>query len=539
MAPAISMALTGTGAAATSGNHLAVGETATFHASVILPSGRSQALRLDAAVPAGLSLVSETITYATPGTTGLWVGETSGSGFNLGTISSGSPVRVEYDIVARATAPANGSVQAVVSASDPAGGGGRVSAAQGTPVVALAPALSVQVNGPGQVQAGQSATYTVRLSNAAGAASAYGVTLADVLGAGLTLVPGTVQASGPAAGATVSSGSGSTLAVTTTRLDPGESLVLTLQAQGIGSMGAVLQSQARATAASLPGGNAAYQLAPVLASGAATLVAPTAGLTLSGLSARVGDVVILHITAWLPAGDNPAVRLVVHLPAGLGFVPASVQATRGAAPVVTADANGVAVSLGRVTAPAGGGAVSVDLQAVVGAAPVGAGLGCSAVVETGYAASAAAVATLQVADTAPVLAGLPSLTSMMDDASVAPLTSLTLADPDAGQVQSAQVVLSSAGDGLLTNLGGGQYDAALGRYQVSGAADAVQAALRGLVFVPTAHRLAFGAERATTLTVQVSDGAGGVAAAASGIIAQGTDTVTAIGGAVAGQVMTT
>ncbi|MGI4944013.1 MAG: hypothetical protein ACRYHQ_26230, partial [Janthinobacterium lividum] len=37
MAPAISMALTGTGAAATSGNHLAVGETATFHASVILP----------------------------------------------------------------------------------------------------------------------------------------------------------------------------------------------------------------------------------------------------------------------------------------------------------------------------------------------------------------------------------------------------------------------------------------------------------------------------------------------------------------------
>lgn len=539
MAPAISMALTGTGAAATSGNQLAVGETATFHASVILPSGRSQALRLDAAVPAGLSLVSETITYATPGTTGLWVGETSASGFSLGTISSGSPVRVEYDIVARATAAANGSVQAVVSASDPAGGGGRVSAAQGTPVVALAPALSVQVNGPGQVQAGQSATYTVRLSNAAGAASAYGVTLADVLGAGLTLVPGTVQASGPAAGATVSSGSGSTLAVTTARLDPGESLVLTLQAQGIGSVGAVLQSQARATAASLPGGNAAYQLAPVLASGAATLVAPTAGLTLSGLSARVGGVVVLHITAWLPAGDNPAVRLVVHLPAGLSFVPGSVLAAGSAAPVVTVDANGVAMSLGRVTAPAGGGAVSVDLQAVVGAAPVGVGLGCSAVVETGYAASAAAVATVQVADTAPVLAGLPSLTSMMDDASVAPLTSLTLADPDAGQVQSAQVVLSSAGDGLLTNLGGGQYDAALGRYQVSGAADAVQAALRGLVFAPTAHQLAFGAERVTTLTVQVSDGAGGVAAAASGIIAQGADTAPAIGGAVAGQIMTT
>jgi len=537
MAPAISMALTGTGSAATSGNQLAVGETATFHARVTLPSGRSQALHLDAAVPAGLSLVSETITYATPGTTGLWVGETSGSGFNLGTVSAGSPIRVEYDIVARATASANGSVQAVVSAADPAGTGGRVSAAQGVPVVALAPALSVQVEGPAQVQAGQPATYTVRLLNAPGAASAYGVTLADVLGAGLTLVPGTVQAYGP--GAVVSSGSGGTLAVTTTQLAPGESLVLTLQAQGTGPVGAVLQSQARATAASLPGGGAATQLAPVLASGAATLVAPIVGLTLSGLSARVGDVVTLHITASLPAGGNPAVRLVAHLPAGLTFMPGSVQANGGAAPVVTADANGVAVSLGPVTVPAGGGAVTVDLQAVVGAAPVGAALGCSAVVETGYAPSAAATATVLVADTPPVLTGLPGLTATTDDASVAPLTSLTLGDPNAGQVMSAQVVLSSAGDGLLTNLGGGQYDAALGRYRVSGAADAVQAALRGLIFVPTAHQLAFGAARATTLAIQVSDGAGGTAAAASSIVAHGADTPPTIGEAVAGQATTT
>jgi len=539
MAPAISIALTGTGSAATSGNQLAVGETATFHASVTLPSGRSQALHLDAAVPAGLSLVSETITYATPGTTGLWVGETSGSGFDLGTVSVGRPIRVEYDIVVRATASADGSVQAVVSAADPAGSGGRVSAAQGTPVVAQAPALSVQVKGPAQVQAGQPATYTVRLLNAPGAASAYGVTLADVLGAGLTLVPGTVQASGPAAGAVVSSGSGSTLAVTTTQLAPGESLVLTLQARGTGPVGAVLQSQARATAASLPGGNAPYQLAPVLASGAATLVAPTVGITLSGLSARVGEVVTLHITASLPAGDNPAVRVLAHLPAGLIFVPGSVQTTGGAAPVVTADANGVAVSLGPITAPAGGGAVTIDLQAVVGAAPVGAGLGCSAVVETGYTPSAAATAIVLVADTPPVLAGLPGLTATTDDASVAPLTSLTLGDPDAGQVLSAQVVLSSAGDGLLTNLGGGQYDAALGRYRVSGTADAVQAALRGLIFLPTAHLLAFGAARVTTLAVQVSDGAGGTAAAASSVVAHGADTPPTIGGAVAGQATTT
>ena len=538
-APTLGITLTGTGAAATPGNRLAIGETATFHATVTLPSGRSQALHLDAAVPAGLSLVSETITYATPGTTGLWVGETSGTGFNLGTVSAGTPIRIEYDITARAVAAANGPVQTVVSAADPAGTGGRVSAVQGTPVVAQAPALSVQVDGPAQVQAGQPAAYTVRLLNAPGAATAYGVRLADVLGAGLTLVPGSAQASGPAAGTAVSTGPGGTLSVTTTQLDPGESLVLTLLAQGAGPAGTVLRSQVTATAASLPLGNAAYQLAPVQASSASAVAAPVATLALSGLTARVGDVITLRITGSLPAGDSPAVRVVAHLPAGLALVPGSVQAAGGAAPVVTADANGVAVSLGPVSAPAGGGTVTVELQAMVGAAPVGAGLGCSAVVETGYAPSPAATALLLVLDTPPVLAGLPSLTTTTDDAPVAPLNSLTVADPDAGQVLSAQVVLSSAADGLLTNLGDGQYDAGSGRYQVSGAADAVQAALRGLMFVPTAHQLALGTERTTTLAVQVSDGAGGTAAAASGIVARRADTPPTVGGAVSGQATTT
>ncbi len=237
MGPALGITLTGTGAAATPGNQLAVGETATFHATITLPSGQSQALHIGAAVPAGLSLVSETITYATPGMTGLWVGETSGSGFDLGTVRAGSAVTIELDIVARAAAAANGQVQVVVSAADPAAAGGRVSAAQGSPVVAQAPALSLQVDGPARVQAGQAAAYTVRLSNASGAAPAYGVRLVDVLGAGLALVPGTAQASGSAAGAALGSAPGGGLTVDTARLDPGETLVLTLMAQGAGPAG--------------------------------------------------------------------------------------------------------------------------------------------------------------------------------------------------------------------------------------------------------------------------------------------------------------
>jgi len=539
MGPALGITLTGTGAAATPGNQLAVGETATFHATITLPSGQSQALHIGAAVSTGLSLVSETITYATPGTTGLWVGETSGSGFDLGTLRAGSAVTIELDIVARAAAAANGQVQVVVSVADPAAAGGRVSAAQGSSVVAQAPALSLQVDGPAQVQAGQAAAYTVRLSNALGAAPAYGVRLVDVLGAGLALVPGTAQASGSAAGAALGSAPGGGLTVDTARLDPCETLVLTLMAQGAGPAGGVLRSQVQATASSLPGGAVAYRLAPLLASGTAMVTGATAVLLLSGASARVGDIVTLRIAASLPAGDNPAVRVVAHLPAGLSFVPGSVRAAGAGIPAVTADAGGVAMLFGPVTAPAGGGTLPVELQAVVGAVPVGAGLDFSAVVETGYAPSPAATATLLVLDTPPVLAGLPALTATADDAPAVPLAGLTLADPDAGQVLSAQVLLSNPADGAFTNLGGGQYDPASGRYSVDGPAGAVQAALRGLSFVPTAHRLAYGVERATTLTVQVSDGVGGTAAAATAVIAHGANTAPSIGGAIAGQATTT
>ncbi len=539
MGPDLSIALTGTSAAATPGSQLAVGETATFHATVTLPSGQNRAIHIGGVVPAGLSLVSETVSYATPGLTGLWVGERSTTGFDLGTVQSGQPVTVELDIVARATGASSGPVQVAVSAADPAMVGARITTAQGAAVSATAPALRLTVDGPGQVQAGQAAAYTVRLANQPGAAPAYAVRLSDLLGAGLSVVPGSVQAGGPAAGAALGTAPDGGITVDASELDPGEILTLTLAARGAGAVGTSLASQARAMAASLPGGDAAFALAPLQSASAATVAGSTAAMTLSNPAPRVGSTITLQATGVLPAGDNPAVRVVVGLPGGLTLVPGSVQATGGGTPSVAAVPGGIAVSLGPVTAPAGGGTVAVTLQAVVGVVAVGTNLASSAVVETGYGASSPALAGLVVADTPPVLAGMPALVFTVDDTAATPLSSLTLADPDVSQVQTAQVVLSNPGDGTLGNLGGGTYDAASGRYVVGGAAADVQAALRGLSFVPTARQLAYGATRTTGVSVQVSDGADGTTAAAAQVVVQGADTPPAIQGTISGQAATT
>jgi len=538
MAPTVSIGLTGTSAASTPGNLLALGEAATFHAAVTLPSGRSTGVRIDAAVPAGLSVVSETITYATPGTTGLYVGEASASGFNLGTLSAAAPIRVELDIVARATGASSGAVQAVVSAADPGGTAARAATAAGAPVVATVPALSLAVEGPVQVQAGQVAAYTLRLTNAAGAAPAYGVRLADALGAGLTLVPGSVTASGPAAGAVASMGAAGPVA-DVTRLDAGETLVLTVQAKaGAAAPGARLATTAQATASALPGGAAASQVAPVAAAATATVVAATAAVSLSSPAARVGDTVTIQIVAALPQGGNPAVRIDTTFADGLAVVPGSVRLLGGGPAAVTLGGGRVGIDLGPITAPAGGGQAVVEMQAVVGAVPVGAGLSASAVVSTGYSAGPAGTASVQVVNTSPALAGTVPLVAAADASGVVPFGGLVLTDPDPGQAEAARVTLSNPASGTLATPGAGSYDPATGVYAVTGSAAAVQDALRGLRFVPAHGQALVGALVETDLAVQVSDGAGS-ASATTHATANGSNRPPAIAGGLAGQATTT
>ncbi|MBQ0820828.1 hypothetical protein KBI52_11485 [Microvirga sp. HBU67558] len=87
-------------------------------------------------------------------------------------------------------------------------------------------------------------------------------------------------------------------------------------------------------------------------------------------------------------------------------------------------------------------------------------------------------------NTAPVIGGLASPLSLTiaDNETVSPFTSVTITDSDSASVTA--VVSLNNSYGALTNFGIGTYDAQERRYTVTGTAEQVQNALRGLVYDP-------------------------------------------------------
>lgn len=517
--PAVSVALVSTSAARTAGSVLALGETATFAVTITLPEGEVGLLTLAHLLPAGLEFVSADVQTVGGGLSAPGITR-DGQGFNFGVVMNAADNqvtdadRIQVQLVARArfvpAGPAR--VTAVLGAAEP-GSPARWSGSDYTDVSVAAPSLLLQATAPATAQANEVGTFTVRLMNAPGAETAFNVRLANALAPGLALVPGSLSASGTASAAMVA-GTGGTITASLAWLEPGEALVVTFQARIMDGVvtGGVLNNSASAVADALGAADLVADAVRTGADAATRVVAPAVSVALLGQSSlRVGDAATYRITATLPEGVSPGVMLRNVLPDGLVYVPGSARvvavgaALPGlAAPGVQVDQQQVRLDFGGVNAGVGDRSVVVELQASVsGAASLGPSL-ANVLLHTGYTGATGSVAAT-VANTPPVLSGLPAVQATPDNAAFPLFAGMALADPDGGQVQTVRISLSDPANGSLA---GADLETP-GTYRITGTTAAANAALASLRFMPTPHRAALGEAVWTTITLSVQDSAGG------------------------------
>jgi hypothetical protein len=110
-----------------------------------------------------------------------------------------------------------------------------------------------------------------------------------------------------------------------------------------------------------------------------------------------------------------------------------------------------------------------------------------------------------VANTPPTIGGMiATAQTINDNATVQPFILATVTDPDAPPQTETASVIYPAANGTFTLLGG--FSGSAGNYTMTGTPDGIQAALRGLTFVPTAHQVAAGQTVTSNFTVTVGDG---------------------------------
>ncbi len=557
--PSVLIALTSTSFNETPGALLAVGEDATFTVIVTLPEGELGALDISHLLPAGLEFLSATIQQVGSSLRVQSVprfGPTSdGMGFSFGTVANiadgqvNDGDRIVFEVMARARSASDepALVTSLISASDPNDPAERWSAIDGAEVFVLAPELTLAPVASATAQAGQAATFTLRLQNSPAAATAFNVRVANALAAGLALVPGSVVVAGVPAPASVTESS-SGLTVTLERLEPDEALVITFQARTSAGAanGAVFSTVVTATSDTLPGHDAHARTDTIIASAVVKVVAPELAVALtSTASLQIGGLATYRLTATLPEGASPAVQLRSVLPPGLIYLANSARVVAvgaglnpGLVPLnVQVSGQAVQLSFGVVNASANADRrLIVELQASVSSiANLGPAL-ASTTFQTGYA-SVASSATVVVANTPPALTPLPALQVTPDNLSVLPFSALQITDPNGGQLQTVQITLSNPLNGRLT--GSGTFDAARGVYSITGTPATVSAAVSGLRFVPTLHLALLGDRVLTGLTMTVQDAVGGRASAMTTVAAVTTNTAPVIAGTWAGQSATT
>ncbi|NIX78194.1 cadherin domain-containing protein [Microvirga terricola] len=113
---------------------------------------------------------------------------------------------------------------------------------------------------------------------------------------------------------------------------------------------------------------------------------------------------------------------------------------------------------------------------------------------------------LAVADNEAPVVNVPTVAhSVLDNATIAPFADVVISDNDSAKV-TVKITLSNKANGVLTNLGGGEYDPATGVYTITDTAAAVTEAVKGLKFDPNDRpNGVVGASELTEFTIAVTD----------------------------------
>ena len=142
-----------------------------------------------------------------------------------------------------------------------------------------------------------------------------------------------------------------------------------------------------------------------------------------------------------------------------------------------------------------------------------------------------------VANTSPTIGGMIATPQTINDnATVQPFILATVTDPDAPPQTETATITYTAANGTFTLMGG--FTGSAGDYTMTGSPTTIQAALRGLTFVPTAHQVSPGQSVTTNFTVSVSDGFATASNSATNVVTTAVITAPTVPNPIAGQTFT-